>query len=122
MKFITKLFTDPEKIEDSSIQVDLEIQDKTKTDLFNESVQEVLVSKLVEGFYTELVESCYDDEVVKQTKEAMDAGYRYSIDYDKYPKANIRYGNGGGKFYGLEFNLTKFLTDLVKQELSNEKD
>jgi len=78
IKIINNLFNDPERIEESNIEIqventrEFETPEKTKQELFDEAVLEVLKSKHCKIIRQQLIEMCYSDEEVEQTKQAQD--------------------------------------------------
>jgi hypothetical protein len=97
LKIKAKLFSKPSKIEESSIDVEVD----TTSEEIPESVGEVLREKtkelLVRKVRKELCKICYSEEVVKETEEAI-AEFRHKLNdtervkriREKYPNALFR--------------------------------
>jgi len=102
---------------------EFETPEKTKQELFDEAVLEVLKSKHCKIIRQQLIEMCYSDEEVEQTKQAQDY-FSKEEDPDrealrmKYPHSVwVSSGGYSGRSYSypcLEFNLDKFIYKLLE--------
>lgn len=129
IKLIKNFFTDKERVDDSTLEVVVEIPEesikgqKSKSELFDEAVKDVLVSKISESVKNNLIEMCYSSDVVNDTNNAE----KYMNDKDKstddalkeFPKANVIYGHMGHRSIGLEFNLSRFVRVIVEEALDD---
>ena len=141
IKFITKLFTDPEKLDESSISMvseipEIEAEKTTKTELFNASVNEVLKQKLMGVVEHQLDCMCYSEDEVNQTRQAQQylqgtpeySKWAAQYDYDAskiilearrlYPLAVVnRVYPSHNDYFKLSFNTYLLASKIIKDEL-----
>lgn len=126
IKMIVNLFKEPEKIDESTVEVAIEVPEKTKTRLFDEAVREVVSGKLKKRLKKEFINRCYSLEAREQTLRA--ANEHKETDYDsvafrkilvKYPKA-IVYRRYDKNVFDLTFNLDLLIQRLLDKELEHE--
>lgn len=124
IKIIKKLFTEPEYIQDSRVEIEVDVPAKTRKDAFDEAVKEVVAKKLRETIVEELAKECYDVDVWEQTQDALKhGGFVCDEISKKFPKANTL--NAEYSIYGTydcPFDIDLFVDRLLKKELDNEKD
>ena len=134
IKIIAKLLQSPDKIGESSIGVDLEIPQKTKTELFDDAVKKVVRSELHKVLYDELCSMCHEDDELKQAEEWIKK-YNDAVDesmewrkkdeiadelHEAYPLArdNVSYEGGSiGWRVIREFQIHKFISKILEKEL-----
>lgn len=124
IKIIKKIFTEPENIQDSRVEIEVDIPAKTRKDAFDEAVKEVVAKKLRETVIEELAKECYDVDVWEQTQEVIEKYGEYPIPESNrdYPKANKSRQHVEFLVYDCPFDLDLFVDRLIKKELDNEKD
>ena len=114
---IKKLFfRAPDKIDESSVEIEVVVDEKTKTELFNDELNKLVKAKLVDTLGKKLTKMCYTDEEWEQTLEARD--YKGDKDVsDLFPKAICWHTRGFGMglmtTYKCTFNLDRFCEVLV---------
>lgn len=131
IKFILKLFEEPEKIEESTVDVEVGYPEKDKETLFNEAVKQVVKEKIYSKIKNEMIEMCYTEEEIEHTKayarEREELKMKYPSQCEgyteamsaldkKYPKRVYNYGRG----YDLYFNLRRFIDRLIEKELGEK--
>lgn len=129
IKFVTKLFTAADKLDESTVELVVELPPKTKQELFDDAVLEVVTSKLKVAVINSLREACYSDEIVEQTNLAA-ASYGYGrlsckqvgSMAVKYPKALYRSDGYQHYFVGLPFNEEFLAERLIKAALKEDED
>ena len=112
---IKKLFfKTPEKIDKSSVEIEVVLDEKTKAELFNEEVSKLVKSKLVDTLAKKLTKMCYTDDEWEQTLKAATYKGKEKVS-DLYPKAvyEVARNFGGYDSYVCNFNLRKFCVVLV---------
>lgn len=128
IKFITKIFTDTDKLDESTVEVVVEIPAKTKQELFDDAVKGVVGNKLRASVITSLTEACYSTEVVEQTKaliikrEGVVRGDDEGLTDPAYPAANVVSSMHGYSYIGLEFSVTLLTDRLVEKALAEEDE
>lgn len=125
IKIIAKLFTKPEEIEDSTVEFVIEVPEKTKTELFDEAVKDVVKRKLRNTVEQELIKLCYTPEELALYEEAAEkaqgiygtlgAGFN-----NKYCQFTGRHGNGDIYLRKLDFKLPKLIDRIFDKELEDE--
>src|SRR5690606_32213571 len=106
---------------------------KTKEELFDDAVRQLVKQKLKSNIKEQLIEMCYTKEEVAATKAAIAA----NPDSDKilnyisvlrktaedFPHAQIiqdGYTNSG--WFGLEFDFDKFVNNIIENELEGDDE
>ncbi len=127
IRFITKIFTDHDKLDESTVEVVVELPTRTKQELFDDAVKKVVADELTTAVLISLREACYLPEVVEQTKLATE---EYGCDYltseqledihTRYPKALTRHQNGRRYITGIIFDEYLLAKLLVNSALSKE--
>jgi len=125
MKITAKLFKEPERIEESTVSIETEIftPEKTNKELFDEAVEEVVISKL--SIHLESQLSKYSqEEAHAQTKEAIkeygeEVSERQMVEIiKKYPRA--KYITGWKNDLVLTepgFSLQGFVDRIIRENL-----
>lgn len=117
LKIITKLFKDPESIDQSTVEFTVTPPEKTKQELFDKAVQEVVNRRLTAQIRKELTEMCYSEEELADTKGAKAAKgkkvARDEIDCH-FPKALYYTDYVYGRQYEARFNLDLFIAKLLE--------
>ena len=121
IKIITKLFTSPDKIKDSSIDVVIDPEISVQ-EVFDKAVKRVTSDMLVGKISEDMVNMCYTKEEIEQTEAAIEEygeGSVTDIQSDvlkKYPNAIMVYNpNYSGYSYNLSlpFSLSRFANRVV---------
>lgn len=117
LKIITKLFKDPESIDKSTVEFTVTPPEKTKQELFDKAVQEVVNRRLTAQIRKELAEMCYSEEELADTKgakAAKDRGVARDEIVSTFPKAEWYLDYGTERFYEARFNLDLFIAKLLE--------
>jgi len=117
LKIITKLFKDPESIDQSTVEFTVTPPEKTKQELFDKAVQEVVNSHLTAQISKELAEMCYSEEELADTKgakAAQDRGVARDEIVSTFPKAIYYTDYVCGRQYGARFVLDLFIDKLLE--------
>ncbi len=117
LKIITKLFKDPESIDKSTVEFTVTPPEKTKQELFDKAVQEVVNRRLTAQIRKELTEMCYSEEELADTKGAKAAKDR-EVGRDEivctFPKAVSHFDYRTERMYEAKFNLGLFIDKLLE--------
>lgn len=128
IKLITKLFTSPDKIDESKVEVVIELPPKTKQELFDDAVAKVVREKLHSAILNNLIGACYSPEERADTDKAT-AEYGTGVLDDttytelkaKYPKCTL-YCSYRNYYIGKGFDVDDFITNLLDAALKEEED
>lgn len=130
MKILANLFKDPEEIDKSTVTIDPEITEKTKTEAFDDAVKAVLIDRLSVVVFKQLREYVFGKDVVEQTQSMMkdisDVAdiKEYKSLKKKYPKAAVEwslyYNHACSKELG-EIRIDDLARKIVSDELSKEE-
>jgi len=115
---IKKLFnTSPSLVDDSKIEFKVEAPQLTREELFDDAVKQVIRSKVREAIKEQLIDMCYSDEVVTQTRAAIVESNKSGATMEEiaktFPKAVI-YRNSFWSEFRLTFDLDALLRKLVE--------
>ena len=121
LKIITKFFKKPEEIDNSTVEIKLELPEKTKTELFDEAVKIVVKDKLYRAVKEELVKLCYTVgeydrrmEIIKKlpskyfTKDVRDKLA------SQYEGLEFEYYGAGEYFIVASFNLDRLINNIIE--------
>lgn len=118
--------TTPSQIEDSRVEISVEIEEKTKAELFDDAVQKVVEDKIAIAVRGQLIEACYTEEEIKHTNLAIELMNTKGVTEEEvlkaYPKAAHHYGRYAlsSLIIGMDFDLSRFVSRLVKDSLETE--
>lgn len=121
IKIIKKFFTSPDKIEDSKVELIVDIPEETRVKLFDEAVKQVVKQKLYDLIEVQLCEMCYTEAQIKSTKQALEFNDGKSfIPYEsfhgivgKFPDARLVRSSTDYYKISLDFNLNKFILKIM---------
>ncbi len=128
LKFITKLWSTPDKIADSTVEVELALPKLSRQNLFDEAVKKQVALELRETLKEELAQLCYSAEVIEDTRQAIQAYGKHptpeqikaaKLLYPECIEAVIYPYRDNSSQLALEFNIDKFVNKLVDKELDN---
>lgn len=140
LKIIKKLFTNPENIQDSSVEISIDIPASDRQAIFTKATQEATKKILRETIHRELVDKCYTVSELEQTKhfisklvragikvQRSDISHQWYAYYNNEEQKNTITSLHKGydlvsyydnKFHciviGREFNLDEFVNRLVE--------
>ena len=118
IKFIVNLIKG-DSTEDTSVSLETKVI-KTKKELFDDAVKEVMIRNIEKDVGDALIDLCYTEEEIKQTEEAArkhEEGQTFHALCIEYPKAITQTSRGtyADEFFHLLFSFT-----LLKRKLSKE--
>jgi hypothetical protein len=113
MKISIKKFFSREPEDTSSVEIKVEVEEKSRTELFNEAVDQVVRDKCRRELREQLTEMCYTEEEVAQTNAAMLEGKWTQEKREKYPKAQV-YHTSYDSRPALTFNVESFINRLLE--------
>ena len=122
LKFIPNIFRSKDKYADSGMSFGVEIPEKTREELFDKAVNDVVKRELRKILYKEMAELCYSPEQISQTEIASrrtQKGEDINTTAIVFPHAVFAprgYRLDSGCF-GLTFNMDLFLDRLIEGEL-----
>lgn len=120
--FIVKKLFNKDKPEEAGVSVEV-VKPETPKELFDKAVTEVVRKNLRDSLSAQLIEMCYTEEELKQTKKAVEVygeqvhGQRMPEVREKYPLAQGVYVGLSGGFYSFKpfFSYNKFLDNLIEE-------
>ena len=119
IKFIVNLIKG-DSTEDTSVSLETKVI-KTKKELFDDAVKEVMIRNIEKDVGDALIDLCYTEEEIKQTEEAASKqkeGQTFASLCIEYPKAitqTLRMSSGGSEVFYLLFSF-----QLLKRKLAEE--
>ena len=112
---IKKFFSrDPEAT--NSVEIKVEVEEKSRTELFNKAVEQVVRDRMKSDLKQQLTEMCYTEEEVEQTNAAILEGDWTASIREKYPKAQVvhtSYYSYAGLTFCRESFINRLLEDVV---------
>jgi hypothetical protein len=116
MKISIKKFFSREPEDTNSVEIKVEVEEKRRTELFNEAVKSAVRDRCRNDLRMQLTEMCYTQEEIEQTEAARLEGKWTDTMRANYPKASIIhsvYESRPGLVFVLDEFIDKLLEDVV---------
>lgn len=122
---IKKFFNTVYKVDESSVEFVVQVEEKTKQQLFDDAVKEVVKSKLSAAIFDQMTDMCYSKEQLDDTKAAIqdncDCRTCDTVSLDrlkgKFPNMVYTIFGFGSYSIGTPFDLSRFVDKLLEDAL-----